>query len=573
MTSFRCGVLLRWFVAGLNGLLLMACSDPDSGISRTAPPHIVLIVAEDMGLRVGSFGDPVAHTPNIDKLAAQGVRYTRAFTSAGVCAPSRAALAMGTYQQSFGAMHMRTASASPFPYAAVPPVDMRAFPELLRAAGYYTSNNGKTDYQFGKPLSPWNQSHNATHWRDAPDGKPFFFMQTLFVSHESYSWIPDERAPADRHPQASRILQRNARSDESKIHFTDPAHVVVPPYYPDTPEVRASIARHYDNIALMDAEFGQIMAELEADGLLERTIIIWTTDHGDGLPRAKRSVYDSGLHVPLVIRFPDGYRAGEIEEGLLSFVDLGPSLLALAGVQTPEFMHGQPQLMPGHEGGRRHVFAASDRVGENPGRLRAVRNDRYKYIRNFRPDLPRLMPLRYRDEHPVMRALWQLREEGGLPISIEPFFDAPSPQEELYDTWSDPYEINNLADHQAFSHVRQGLSDELDRWLAEVPDLGLIPEEELAEQYWPGGMEPQTGPVTACQRRGGADIEIELRCVTHGAPILYQTTFVDERSWQLYTQALIVPENSPLTAVAMRYGYARSEALVVSSVSDLPSCD
>ena len=243
-----------------------------------------------MSPRLGAYGDAVARTPILDRFAKESVRYTNAFTTAPVCAPSRAAIITGMYQTAIGAQHMRTTEDRvpelPGPYLAVPPFYVKAFPEYLRAAGYYTTNRAKTDYQFGVPFTIWDDLGRTAHWRNRPDkSQPFFSVFNIEVTHESQ-------------------IFPSSPARTGKPLVTDPATLQVPPYYPDTPLVRQELARMYDNIADMDARVGEILKELEEDGLADNTIVFYWSDHGDGVPRAKRSLYDSGLRVPLMIRWP-----------------------------------------------------------------------------------------------------------------------------------------------------------------------------------------------------------------------------------------------------------------------------
>ncbi|MEX0599761.1 MAG: sulfatase, partial [Rhodothermales bacterium] len=277
----------------LAALLLFATCFPGAASSQQAPvhPNILWITTEDMSAQLGAYGDPVARTPHVDRLAEQGVRYTHAFGVYGVCAPNRSALITGRYPSSYGGHHMRTMTRTASidevtdpellaipTYEAVPPPELRLFPELLRRHGYYTTNNSKEDYQFNAPVTVWDESSPDAHWRNRPDpDMPFFSVVNFTITHESQVW---------------------GQSDRPLV--TDPDEVQVPPYYPDTPIVRRDIAINYDNIARMDTMVGRVLQELEDDGLLDETIIFYFSDHGSGLPRAKRWVYDSGLHVPLI---------------------------------------------------------------------------------------------------------------------------------------------------------------------------------------------------------------------------------------------------------------------------------
>ena len=280
-------------------------------LANGPPPNILLLVAEDLSTRIGAYGDKVARTPNLDALAKRSVRFTQVFTTAGVCAPSRAALVMGQHQISFGAQHMRTSTGPHGLYYAQPDAHLKAFPELLRAAGYFTFTDGKLDYQFSGigagsgPFTLWDEEGEEAHWRNREPGQPFFGLINFLETHESGLMRMDVEPHSESHRATQRM--RISRGLVAKA-VTDPADVNVPPYYPDIPEVRADIARHYDNIHAMDARVGKILSTLEQDGLSERTIVIWTTDHGDGLPRAKREIFDTGIHVPMLVHVPSSSR-------------------------------------------------------------------------------------------------------------------------------------------------------------------------------------------------------------------------------------------------------------------------
>lgn len=521
----------------------------------SSPTNIVLIMAEDLSPRIGAYGDGVAHTPRIDALAAEGVRFTRAFTTAGVCAPSRAAIVMGAHQNRWGAGHMRAKRGG---YVAVPPPEWKAFPELLRAAGYYTVNLGKTDYQMGTgfggaaggPFTIWDDASEGDWSSRAPD-QPFFAYLNLGHTHESQVW-PTWRIASLYQLLMAPMRIRNHRSWE---HRTDPAAVSVPAYYPDTPTVRADIARHYDNIANADREVGKILDRLAAEGISDRTLVVFMGDHGDGLPRAKRWLYDSGILVPLIVRWPDGRDAGAVNEELVSGVDLAPTFLALAGVPRPAHLDGRVFLGDGAEPEPPYVFAARDRMDDQPDAVRAVRDRRFKYVRNLRPELPYVLDIAFRDQMPMMREMKKLAREGALAPGPARWFRATRDAEELYDTRDDPEEMRNLATDPEYAEERARLSGALDAWLASFEDLGLLPEEELRERFWPGGEEPQTpapGVAFDGQRR------LTLTAPVPGASLGYR---IQKGPWQLYRGPVALPTEASVEARAVRYGWGASEAV------------
>ena len=526
-------------------------------------PNIVLIVAEDLSPRVGAFGDVVAQTPNIDALANDGVRFTQVFSASGVCAPNRSALITGVYPQSLGTQHMRTINRD---YEAVPPEAVKAFPELLRQAGYATANTAKTDYQFGEPFTIWdvNEGNYALPpdlavWRQLPAGKPFFAMINLMSTHES------RLATLDTEGQGAlgTVIKALALAREATVNeVTDPADVSVPAYYPDTPQVRESIAQHYDNIHYMDEQVGEVVANLRADGLLGSTVVIWTTDHGDGLPRAKRAVYDSGLHIPLILRWPDKTGAGQVDRRLVSVVDLAPSILKLAGIEVPAFVQGQPMLNTALT--QDYVFAGRDRMDAVPDYVRAVRDQRFKYIRNYQADLPYFRPLVFRDMFPVMQALWQGRSAVTLTEEQRFYFAAPRPLEELYDTAKDPQELVNLANQPRHAQTLHRLRDAMDAWIIRVGDRSSEDEGRMIEAMWPGGQQPVTQVPVIDMR----DQQVLITSATPGASIAYRIEeqdfaaklFGGSGAWQLYRQPFPAATlgEAVIVAKAVRYGYAES---------------
>jgi arylsulfatase A-like enzyme len=537
---------LAWLVG-----LLVAATLPGAAISASRP-NIVLIIAEDLGLRIGAYGDGVAQTPNVDRLAREGTRFTRAFTTAGVCAPSRAAILMGVHQNAWGAGHMRVGAGG---YAATPPPHWKGFPELLRAAGYYTVTNGKTDYQlgvglsgiFGGPFTIWDDD-DASDWRGRDEGQPFFAQLTLENTHESNVWPTWDIASLTRLAMAPMRVAHHWAWE----HRTDPASVVVPPYYPDTPTVRADIARHYDNVAAMDSIVGEILGKLAEDEVGDETIVIFTTDHGDGLPRAKRWTYDSGIHVPLIVRAADRAAAGTVDGSLVSGVDLAPTILSLAGVDVPTHMQGRIFIGPDRQPEPAYVFAARDRMDEQPDTVRAVRDRRFKYVRNLHPERPYVLDIAFRDQMPMMREMKALAESGDLTGPAALWFRPVRAREELYDTDADPHEIHDLAGDPAHAERLARMRSALDGWLEASGDLGLLPEAELRERMWPAGEEPTTAdPTLRVDGRG----RLVASCPTEGASIGVR---VEGGAWRLYTGPLALASGTRVVVGAQRYGFARS---------------
>jgi arylsulfatase A-like enzyme len=521
-------------IAVLAGVLA-GCGDAPERSAATSRPNVLWIVADDMGFEIGAFGDPLARTPNLDRLAREGVRYRNAFATSGVCAPSRAALFTGMYATAIGAHHMRSTGGG---YQPVPPPWVKTFTEYLRAAGYYASSQGKLDYQFsgvldGAPLTNWDDANGDWHGR-APD-QPFFAHVAIFDTHES------------------RLIGEHPTQ-------TDPDAVSVAPYYPDTAVVRRDLARHYDNVASLDAKVGHLLDRLDAEGLADDTIVFFFPDNGRGLPRDKRWVYDGGIHAPLIVRWPGRLAPGTLDERLLSYVDFAPTVLALAGVPVPAHLPGRVFLGPDADPEPEFVFAAEDRNDEATDRIRAVRDRRFKYVRNYQPDTPYGQPIAFRDLLGTMQEIFRLHDEGRLVPPADWYYRPAKPVEELYDTRSDPFELDDLAGRPEHRARLARMRAAHERWVAETGDLGALPEQELAEQYWPGGVQPVT-PPPAIEPAGGTSerpVEVTIRSDVESASIAYTIADGVAPHWKLYTGPILLAAGATVRARAVRYGWSDS---------------
>jgi len=521
-----------------------------------ARPNILWISAEDLSPDLGAYADAYAVTPTLDRLAREGARFTRAFSSAPVCAPSRSAIITGMYPTTIGSMHMRS--------KAVPPAGVKAFTEYLRAAGYYCTNRSKTDYNFEAPPSNrppdtvWDESSNRAHWRNRPDpGQPFFSVFNLTTTHEGQIRL-DEAAFAN----VTAALEPGRRHD--------PAAAAIPPYYPDTPLVRKDWARYYDLISVMDGQVQAILQQLEDDGLADHTIVFFWGDHGRGLPRAKRFTYDSGLRVPLIVRWPGVIAPGSVVGDLVSLMDLGPTALALAGVPVPQHMQGQPFLGPAKPPARSLVFGHRDRMDEAHDMMRTVRDARFRYIRNFYPGRPYAQHIEYMEEMPTMRE-WRRRykdhmnaldpEYGGALNPVQLLFMAPEkPVEELYDLETDPFEILNLAGSLPHQAVLARMRQALETWQRESGDLGPVPEAELRERMRPAAVWIQVAaPAVGESRPRAGIIRLTLASETPGASFVYTIETGDTPRWQLSTGVIELATPVSVRIKACRLGYLDSD--------------
>ena len=418
-------------------------------------PNILWLVNEDHGPHVGCYGDSYADTPTFDALAAKGIRYTHCWSNAPVCAPARTTLICGMYAHSTGAEHMR--STVPFP------AGKKMYPQLLREAGYYCTNNAKEDYNIAAPGKVWDESSKKAHWKNRPEGAPFMAVFNCEKSHESQI-----RAP--RH---------------MLVH--DPAKVRVPAYHPDTPEVRHDWAQYYDGVTAADAVAGARLKELADAGLAEDTIVFYYADHGSGMPGNKRWPLNRGLQVPLVIYIPEKFadlrppectKPGGVSDRLVSFVDFAPTLCSLAGVKPPDWLQGHAFLGKFIAPAQPFLFGFRGRMDERTDCVRSATDGRFVYARNFRPDLIYGQHLAYMWETPTTRVWERMFREGKLNDAQSAFWK-PKPAEELYDLQTDRDEVRNLAALPEHSAVLQKLRDALRDNEIRIRDVGLLPEGEM----------------------------------------------------------------------------------------------
>jgi N-sulfoglucosamine sulfohydrolase len=490
----------RGFIRTLGVGAAATMVSPEVFAQDAKRPNIVWLSVEDIGPMHGCYGDSVAVTPFIDRLAAEGVRYANAFTCAGVCAPSRYSIITGRYQTSDGAQHMRSGIGSAFSrldYYARLPEGVRFFTSYLREAGYYCTNNSKEDYQVDRPEDAWDESSQSAHWRNRPDsGQPFFHVFNIGTTHESQvQRVGPARSRGGRGgeppPNVHELpIQNRGQLPESRR--VDPAEVSVRPYYPDTPKVRSLIAQNYDNVSTMDMQCEAVVKQLEKDGLADDTIVMYWSDHGGPLARGKRYVYDSGIHVPLIVRIPEKFRTGgqgkpgSVDDQLMSFVDFAPTVLNLAGVRIPANIHGRPFLGPGLGKARDFVYAARDRMDERYDTIRAVRDKRYKYIRNYEPHKPRYQYIDYAERSVIHQEIRRLDAAGALSGEVARMMASSKAAEELYDLEADPHEIENLADSLDHRSILERLRAAHVSWMFDTRDTGLLPEPIMIEESGEG---------------------------------------------------------------------------------------
>jgi arylsulfatase A-like enzyme len=455
--------MIRKLIPILLGLLF-AVSMPllsAQEMSNESRPDILWIVMDDVGVEMPCYGEKSIQTPNIDRLAREGTKFTRAFLTAPVCSTSRSSMITGMYSTTIGAHHHR--SGRGMEKIDLPP-GVEPVPALIQRAGYNTCNGdyplkgkrpGKTDYNF-----EWDPKiYDGNDWAGRKPRQPFFAQIQLWGGKNRND---DGRWYRDVAPKALGTL-------------TKPEDVTLPPYYPRDPVLLADWAQYLDCIRLCDRQVGEILKRLEFEGILDQTFIILMGDHGISHARGKQFLYDEGIRTPFIVRGP-GIPRGAVRTDLIEHIDMAATSLAWAGLPVPSWMQGR-DLFSKDYSRRDAVFATRDRCDETVDRIRSVRTEQFKYIRNFHPQRPTLQPNAYKDAKPVLQRLRELHAQGMLSALQEEILFAPTrPAEELYDVQADPYEIHNLTGDPKFRSTLETLRARLDRWMVDTRDLG--PETE-----------------------------------------------------------------------------------------------
>ena len=511
-------------------------------LAEDARPNILWISCEDISPNLGCYGDKHAITPNLDRLAKEGARFQRAFTPAGVCAVVRSSVITGRYAPSIGSQHMRS--------QIIPPPSVKAFAEHLRAAGYFTTNRSKTDYQFAPTDSIWDRQGNGhADWRERTDpDQPFFSVVNITVCHESQI-----RHGEARHAEVIRKIGTENQRDPAAVGDT------IPDYLPNTASVRKNWAWYHDNITLMDQMAGEILERLDSDGLADNTLVVFWSDHGMGMPRGKRWIYDSGTLIPMIMRWPGKIDPGSVREDLVTVLDLPPTMLAVAGLDVPNSMQGRVLIGEQKEAEPDYLFFHRDRMDEAFELQRGVRDRRWKYIRNYNPDIPYAQHIDYMDQMPAMQDWRRLAAADRLTDGQKNWFQQPKPIEELYDTEKDPWELNNLAGSAEHSERLEAMRSAAENLQDELGDTGMVPEAVLMEEMKPGGKIPAT-ETPSMDLVGG---NLSLTCTTEGSSIVYQIKRGDRWGrWNLFTSPLKLPNGGDQIRVkACRLGYRDSQTI------------
>ncbi len=537
MTGTR---LLRQLASAATGALALLAMPGAASRMEAKPPNILWLSIEDTGQQVAPY-DPYARTPNIARLAREGVTFLEAYSHSPVCAPTRSGIITGMYPTAIGTHHMRS--------SMVPPPHVRAFPEYLRELGYYTTNNRKTDYNFPVPLTAWDDSSATAHWKNRSDpDQPFFAVFNFGTSHEG----------SVRRQHAAR-----ATDPDKAIH--NARRLPLPPYYPDTPKVREAWAAYYDAVTHTDRTIGEMLEELDEAGLADETLVVFWGDHGVGLARGKRWIYDSGLKVPLIMRWPSRIKPGSVRADFVQFLDLAPTMIAVGGGEPPRHLHGRVILGEDQGPEPEYLYHGRDRMDERYDMIRGVRDHRHLYVRNFESHRPWVQFMRTPSQGPIYQELGRLKAAGELDPLAAPFMAATKPYEELYDVVADPHQVHNLAADKRYGAVLARFRDELIGWMRRTNDQGLVPEPELYRKMYPAGKPEAVGKPLAHKRQlpdGAAGVTLEA--ATEGSSLAYRIASGGEPSrWLLYTGEVRLERGQILEGIAARLGFDASPSVEV----------
>lgn len=529
------------FIPAITAATLAAAASAEAKDheAKAKLPNILCIVCEDISCYLGCYGDPNAVTPNLDRLATESVRYTNMHTCVGVSSPSRFSLITGLYASAMGANNMRNTGSPKHlpkglkPYSVVLPDGVKCYSEYMREAGYYCTNGPKSDYQFAVPSSAWDECGGGkTHWKHRPEGMPFFSIFNLNVTHEDLFW------------------------NRADVPLTvDPEKLILPPYLPDTPTVRQDMAVLYSNISVMDRQVADLIEEVREAGLLDDTIIIWYSDNGGPHARGKREIYLSGTNVPFMIRYPDGHGAGTVENRLCMFVDVPPTIMSLAGLKAPSYMHGRAFAGIYNTPERKYVYGARDRMDERIDKQGGIFDGRYHYIRNYHPERSDFLDCEYQNNAPMVREMIELHKQGRLTAEQDRWFASPRPEEEFYDTQADPYELHDISSDPAQKKNIARLRKEYGKWVSKYNRDWFIPELEMYRRFCPGGVPRKVEDPVITMEEG----LVSISTTTPGASIVYRKYPEQIKGrWILYTAPFRLKDGERIEAKADRIGYTDS---------------
>ncbi len=483
-------------------------------------PNILWLVCEDQSLFFSSYYDSIAKTPHLNELSSEGIVYDNFFAASPVCSPNRSSIITGMYPTTIGTQHMRAYknnkgsinSKTNLPiYSAVPKRKVQFFTENLRKMGYYCSNNSKEDYNMEMSPLAWDESNKNAHWRNRQENQPFFSVFNFNITHESRIWINYQKHSSE-----------------------DIDNVILPPFLPTNNTIKNDFITNYKNIEKLDKQVGEIIKQLKEDGLYESTVIFFFSDHGGPFPRYKRSIYDSGLKCPLIIKWTEA-RNKPRNNQMISFIDLAPTILELTKSEITHKMEGVSFY---NQNNRDYIFASTDRFDEHTDKRRCVRNKEFKLIINYDTNSSIMKPVSYRQNMKTMRILDSLNNLKKNTNSIKNWYKTTKTKYELYDIINDPYELNNLYKNKDYESVFYDLKKKLDNWIDDS-DYGNITEPKMIEEMWPNGKKPELKEPSILTENNG----VQIISNNENSSIGWRNNKTE--NWRIYlSDEIIKPKNS-----------------------------
>ena len=512
-----------------NTLLILICFNCFSFKTQESK-NILWLVCEDQSLFFSAYNDSIAKTPNLDELAYNGIVYDNFFAVSPVCSPSRSSIITGMYPTTIGTQHMRAYkknkgsinSKTNLPiYSAVPKRKVQFFTENLRKMGYFCSNNSKEDYNMEMSPLAWDESNKNAHWRNRNKNQPFFSVFNFNITHESRIW---------------KNYKKNSSDEINKV--------ILPPFYPVNNTIKNDFVTNYKNIEKLDVQIGEIINQLKEDGLYENTVIFFFSDHGGPFPRYKRSIYDSGLKCPLIIKWAEQKKEVRNDQ-MISFIDLAPTVLEITKIETNSKMEGVSFY---DQNNRDFIFASTDRFDEYTDKRRCVRSKEFKLIINYDTNSSIMKPVSYRQNMKTMGILDSLNDLKKNNSSMENWYKKTKPKYELYDIVNDPYELNNLYKNKDYESVFYELEKKLDNWINDS-DYGNITETQLLDEMWPNGEKPKLREPIIIKKENGINIISNNKNTSIG----WRNNKTD--SWNIYLENEIIFPEGIFEIIVFRPGY------------------
>ena len=493
-------------------------------------PNILWLVCEDQSLFFSAYGDSNAYTPSINGLTAESTVYDNCFTTSPVCSPSRSSLITGIYPTSIGSHQMRTYKKNSshkinknngLPYfSPLPSKNFKFFTEYLRLNGYYCTNNSKEDYNMQTSPLAWDESSKTAHWKNREKNQPFFAVFNFYNTHESNLW------------------------NRKEISNSEINEIILPPIFPNNKVIKHDFYTNYRNIEMFDAEIEKLISELKKDKLYDNTIIFLFSDHGGPFPRYKRSIYDTGIKCPLIIKWL-GVEKTKRNEQMISFIDFAPTLLDITGIEVPHDIDG---ISFYNRDKRKFIYAATDRFDESISKRRCIRNKEFKLIRNFDTLNPLYKSINFRTQMASMKLLDSLNHEGSLNNYFEKWYNHMVPEYELYDINKDKYETKNLFNDKKYLNIKNQLVEELNKWINDSP-YGNMSEEEMYEKMFQESKTHLLNQPKIKKVKNG--IIINPNNVNSSVGWKNNT----DQSWRIYNENEIIKTNDCFEIIVFKPGY------------------